>query len=148
MRSTKGQRPGWPFIPFGRLFPPSQPHSLRQLPAPNESQAWAQSCRHANRPQDRSNLTLWSKPSRIRRDHLGRTRRPERKEPPSQTQTASQTTRLGSQNENGMVATPDHMRGRSSAANNPSISARTKNSHVRHTQRLPGIAKILWQRSM
>jgi hypothetical protein len=48
-----------------------------------------------------------------------------------------------------MVATPDHMRGRSGAANNPSISARTKNSTVRRrTQRLPGIAKILWRRSM
>jgi hypothetical protein len=47
-----------------------------------------------------------------------------------------------------MVATPDHMRGRSGAANNPSISARSKNSTVRRTQRLPGIAKILWQRSM
>jgi hypothetical protein len=34
------------------------------------------------------------------------------------------------------------------AAYNPSISARSKNSTVRRTQRLPGIAKILWQRSM
>src|SRR5215471_12443284 len=59
-------------------------------------------------------------------------RRPERKERPSQ------TTRLGSQNENGMVATPDHMRDRSGASNNPSISARTKNSTVRRTQRFAG----------
>lgn len=34
------------------------------------------------------------------------------------------------------------------AANNSSISARSKNSTVRRTQRLPEIAKILWQRSM
>ena len=34
------------------------------------------------------------------------------------------------------------------ADNNPSISARSKNSTVRRTQRLPEIAKILWQRSM
>jgi hypothetical protein len=34
------------------------------------------------------------------------------------------------------------------AANNPSISERSKNSTVCRTQRLPGIAKILWQRSM
>src|SRR5262245_52027270 len=43
--------------------------------------------------------TIWDAP-----------RRPERKEHPSQ------TTRLGSQNENGMVATPDHMRDRSGAS--------------------------------
>jgi hypothetical protein len=33
----KGQEPGWPFIPHGRLCPPSQPHALGQLPASNES---------------------------------------------------------------------------------------------------------------
>ena len=55
-RSPKGQKPGWPFIPLGRLFPPSQPYPTWPLPAPNESQAGPQSCHHGNRPQDRSDL--------------------------------------------------------------------------------------------
>ncbi len=48
--SPKGQKPGRPFIPHGRLFPPSQPHAFRQLPAPNESQTGPRSCHHGNRP--------------------------------------------------------------------------------------------------